>query len=35
MPWNTLLDMMIMMILGLYVEDFHKWLAMLKILMKM
>ena len=32
---HTLLDIMIMMLLDHYVQGFHKWLAMLKNLMKM
>ena len=35
MHLNTLLDIMIMMLLDHYVLDFHKWLVMLKNLMKM
>ena len=32
---NSLLDIMILMLLGHYVWDFHKWLTMLKNLKKM
>ena len=35
MHLNTLLDIMTMILLGHYVEDFDKLLAMLKHLMKM